>query len=137
MEQRFRDGMDVNPVTGCWEWRSARDRSVHAYGPHRRAYELWVGPIPPNMEIDHRCHVRACINPEHLRAVTHRENMQNTKRGVEARKRAWPSTEARQQAKAEAKLRAERESRENVRRIAEQIAAQYPHLADTARKYRD
>lgn len=42
---------------------------------HRVAYELWVGPIPEGMELDHRCKVRACINPAHLEPVTHAENM--------------------------------------------------------------
>lgn len=125
----------MNPLTGCWEWRTARDYSPNVYGPHRRAYQLWVGPIPPGLEIDHTCHVRSCINPEHLRAVTHTENMRNTRRGVRARERAWPSEEARQEAKAAARQRAEDAGKENSRHVAEQIAAKYPHLADIARKH--
>jgi hypothetical protein len=33
------------------------------------------GPIPEGLEIDHLCRVQLCVNPEHLEAVTHRENM--------------------------------------------------------------
>lgn len=44
-------------------------------GAHRVAYELFVGPIPDGMELDHVCRVRNCINPAHLEAVTHEENI--------------------------------------------------------------
>lgn len=42
---------------------------------HRTAYETWVGPIPDGLEIDHLCRVRDCIEPTHLEAVTHLENL--------------------------------------------------------------
>ena len=68
---------------GCWIWQRARDR--YGYGTikrdgrncctHRIAYELIKGPIPAGLTIDHLCRVRACINPDHLEAVTNRENL--------------------------------------------------------------
>jgi len=42
---------------------------------HRRAYEEAYGSIPPGLQIDHLCETRDCINVEHLRAVTPRENV--------------------------------------------------------------
>lgn len=56
---------------------------------HRALYEVTYGPIPEGMHLDHVCHDpatchpeqskdcphRACCNPEHLRAVTARENL--------------------------------------------------------------
>lgn len=61
----------------CWFWTAYRDRK--GYGTigvrgkvrkaHRVAYELYVGPIPDGLTIDHLCRVRHCVNPAHLEPV--------------------------------------------------------------------
>lgn len=69
---------------GCWLWTRSRDQ--HGYGRlrisrtfvekvYRLAYELWVGPIPDGLEIDHLCRKPPCFNPTHLEAVTHGVNL--------------------------------------------------------------
>jgi len=51
---------------------SAARRTLSA---HRVAYTLHFGPIPDGLVIDHLCRQSACVNPDHLEAVTQRENV--------------------------------------------------------------
>ena len=74
---------------GCWVWTASRDKDDYgqvAVGmgkgrikrAHRISYELYTGEeIPDGMELDHKCHIRRCVNPDHLEVVTRQENMKN------------------------------------------------------------
>jgi hypothetical protein len=73
----------VDLTLTCWLWRGAvgtRGYGVWWHGrrlvrPHVFAYVLFVGPIPEGLEIDHVCGNKLCVNPLHLEAVSHSENM--------------------------------------------------------------
>jgi hypothetical protein len=68
---------------GCWLWTGGRDRL--GYGSvvidkrtqraHRAVYQSLVGPIPSELELDHLCRNKTCVNPAHLEPVTHSENL--------------------------------------------------------------
>ena len=64
--------------SGCWLWTGAKKTA--GYGnmlviAHRFVYELLVGPIPDGMHLDHfGCDNPSCVNPEHMRIATPREN---------------------------------------------------------------
>lgn len=45
---------------------------------HVHEWQKVNGPVPKGLELDHLCRNRWCRNPNHLEAVTHRENMRRT-----------------------------------------------------------
>lgn len=42
---------------------------------HRWGYERFIGPVPPELHMDHLCRNPGCVNPAHLEPVTPGENV--------------------------------------------------------------
>ena len=74
----------------CWIWQGYKTASGYgryaAYWPegkqntmaHRFAYEQTNGVrLGPDVEIDHMCFTRSCVNPDHLRLATSKQNKEN------------------------------------------------------------
>ena len=65
---------DLGP---CWEWQAAK---TNGYGvvqhdgrvqrAHRVVYVSLTGPLPDELELDHLCRNRGCVNPKHTEPVT-------------------------------------------------------------------
>lgn len=79
---RFCEKFEINWETGCWEWQAATRFGYGVYRhegrtrpAHRACYEILVGVVPTDLDLDHLCRVRNCVNPEHLEPVTRKENI--------------------------------------------------------------
>ncbi|MEW2011509.1 HNH endonuclease signature motif containing protein [Microbacterium sp. NPDC078814] len=70
---------------GCWAWSGAHANTGYAqvrenkklHYVHRLVYAFHNGSVPDGMVVDHKCHNRGCINPEHLQAVSPKQNNEN------------------------------------------------------------
>jgi HNH endonuclease len=94
-KRRFRNGepLDVRvrgysaeDKNGCWIWRrDTNTREGHGrityegarMMAHRASFLAFVGPIPPGLQVLHRCDVPACVNPDHLFLGTQLDNMRD------------------------------------------------------------
>jgi hypothetical protein len=80
--ERFYAKVNLPADDGCWVWTGGRKKAGygqffvdgHKVIAHRWAYAHFVGPIPADHEVDHRCTNPPCVNPAHLEAVTLQEN---------------------------------------------------------------
>jgi hypothetical protein len=87
---RFLEKALPEPNSGCWLWTG--EHRFDGYGEcwafgrremaHRAAFREFVCDIPDGAMVIHSCDTRCCVNPDHLRLGTHRDNMDDLiKRG--------------------------------------------------------
>lgn len=81
----------VRKTECCWVWLGSRDKDC-GYGrvtvrwlapnpgyAHRLAWILTHGPIAKGLIVMHKCDNPICVNPDHLKLGTVRDNMQDRK----------------------------------------------------------
>lgn len=105
-EERYERLAFPEPNSGCYIWMGALNYNGYgkmgiglaSEGTHRMqyahivAYEHFVGPVPVGMELDHKCRMRCCVNPDHLEPVTHAENVRRGLAGEVTRTRMAAQT---------------------------------------------
>jgi hypothetical protein len=84
----------------CWTWTGGTNGRGYGQFHHRRSdgkrqryahrvmYELYVGPIPEGMTLDHTCERGSdrCVTPTHLRVLSMTENVMVSSRNILAQK---------------------------------------------------
>lgn len=82
--ERWTSKIRVDAATGCHVWTASKVTSGYGhirlagriFYAHRVAYVAKTGAdVVPGLTIDHLCRNRACVNADHLEAVTHRVNV--------------------------------------------------------------
>lgn len=80
--KRFKDKVKIVD-SGCHEWQSTIKRDGYgqfhhdgrAQRAHKVSYELFKGEVPSGVVIMHTCDNKKCVNPDHLKLGTTRDNI--------------------------------------------------------------
>lgn len=84
IEERFWDNTKVCDDDQCWEWMAGKH--VKGYGEfkrsgygraHRYSYAAFRGELKKGDFVLHKCNNPKCVNPAHLYAGTHQDNMED------------------------------------------------------------
>ena len=112
--------------TECWLWVGSvgpqgygafwDSKQNRRYRAHRAAWELYVGPIPDDICVLHKCDVRHCVNPDHLFLGDRADNFADM--WAKGRYRAGRGTEMPNAKLNDAAVRAIRRSSKSQRAIA-------------------
>lgn len=81
--ERIKSRIEIDE-NGCWNYTGQLDRCGYgkfkiggrSLGAHKVSYILHNGDFDQSKyEMMHECHNRKCVNPDHIKAGTHKENM--------------------------------------------------------------
>jgi hypothetical protein len=103
LPEDYQNKICPEPFSGCWIWMGSLN--LYGYGRkrrptpnptgkisavHRDVFTMLKAPIPDGLELDHKCRVRSCCNPDHLEPVTHEVNQKRGERNQYSTKTHCP-----------------------------------------------
>ena len=81
--ERFLDKAEITPT--CWLWKGVLSSGSYgtfkptgskSEGAHRISYKIFVGDIQKGLMVEHSCNNKHCVNPNHLKLVSHKDKKQ-------------------------------------------------------------
>lgn len=85
--ERFKKKYKVDLNSGCWLWQGKPNfgygtfyMKEKIYPAHRASFILFVNPISDDLMVCHKCNNGLCVNPHHLYAGSHANNMRDLKK---------------------------------------------------------
>ncbi len=85
LPSRILEKISFEPMSGCWIWTASLNHDGYGMvwdgtlgkhtSAHRLVYRLLQDDIDQELELDHLCRLRCCVNPDHMQQVSHRENV--------------------------------------------------------------
>lgn len=78
--ERFMKYVEPEPNTGCWLWTGGRKADGYAKfwdGTRRTTGHRFALNYTGPLQVNHKCGVRCCVNPDHLYIGTQSDNMKD------------------------------------------------------------
>jgi hypothetical protein len=71
----------ITRKNGCWEWNGCKSKGYGCFSSngkpiqaHRFSFLLSNKKLTKGLEVHHVCDNKCCVNPSHLKEITHKEN---------------------------------------------------------------
>lgn len=80
---RFWAKVTFSESSDCWVWTASKNpagyplfyvKGERLMVAHRFLYTQLIEIVPTEIDLDHLCLNKSCVNPQHLEPVTHQEN---------------------------------------------------------------
>ncbi|MFZ4539333.1 HNH endonuclease signature motif containing protein [Propionivibrio sp.] len=139
VKDRFIEKIKIDINSECWIWQGNINKTGHGrfrvsgkmLVASRVSYQLFIGEIPENMLVCHKCDVRSCVNPDHLFVGTYQDNYDDmVEKGRERKAKGENSGVSKL---TDMQVKEIRNGKESLRTLAKTLGVSYGHIGKIRR----